>query len=201
MPFKDKMKQLEYIRQYYARPEIKLRRSIYRRTKYSEDPSYREKVKAKVKLYQQTYDKVPNSRYRLDIDYRERKRQKTRDYQRQLRELARADPTNPRVQRFVKYRKKYGSEHQKTTREALKTRAYAVHGTKCVLCDLDCVKAKMRIEFHEVNGKPHPSNHLRRVINHPEDYAPLCHNCHHMVSRIVKVFKLSWKEIIALKPK
>lgn len=138
---------------------------------------------------------MQDTRYRDSPDYKERKSQYMRDYQRKLRELAKTNPEHPRAKRYLEYRKKYQRErHQK-----LREKALSLFGSKCFLCEVDCKATNTKLELHEIHGKRHLNEHLLKATKNPKDYAPLCIHCHRMVSRMMRVFCLTWQDILALK--
>lgn len=68
-------------------------------------------------------------------------------------------------------------------------------GTICILCGKNPVK---RVQIHEIYGKRHPRR-LKYYLEHKEDFVCLCYQCHRMVHRMMKVFGVSWKDILSFK--
>jgi len=80
--------------------------------------------------------------------------------------------------------------HQQVREFALKT-----FGTVCCLCGSECGE---KIEIHEIHGNEHPVA-IEYYIEHKDDFAPTCYECHRETHRLMKTLGLSWKDILALK--
>jgi len=94
--------------------------------------------------------------------------------------------------------KKHSQSHKqrlKELRQQVREIALRTFGTICCLCGLECGE---KIELHEIHGKRHPRN-VEYYVEHKDDFAPTCYQCHRMVHRLMKTFGLSWNDILALK--
>lgn len=108
------------------------------------------------------------------------------------------------------YRAKHANQRRlqgQKRRAEIRKRRIDVFGEVCALCgEKNFIGApKLGYILHEIHGKPHYNeNHrskeamLRDSLKHPEDFAPLCIADHKMVHRLMKVFGLSWEDILNL---
>jgi endo-1,4-beta-mannosidase len=128
-----------------------------------------------------------------------KKKKYTREYHAALRELVRYHPNDPKAQRYAKRRREYSLKYSKLVRQQLRIQAINIHGTVCKLCGIDCAKENIRLEFHQIYGVKHSPNHIRDVINKPQNYAPLCARCHRSISWMMKAFNLDWASILKMK--
>lgn len=163
MPYKDREKQRQYQKQYYAQPDVKERRrkrqKHWDRTRYYNDPAYREKMKAKSKEYQAKH----KEKYATDVVFRQKKIHAV-------------------------------NERSKTVRVNGKEAVLKLLGDSCILCN-----KKEKINFHEIHGKRHPYYNWNYHLEHIDDFKTLCTGCHTMVHRMIRVFNLTWDEILNLK--
>ena len=195
MPYKNKDKMREYQREYSKRPKTKQKRRQQRRERYRNDTGYRERLKIRSKKYQDEHDKKPNTQYRRDSNYREKKLKYMRDYQRKLRQLTRDDPTNPKAQAFLQYRRKYQKQDKAKRTNVAKTELIKLIGANCLLC------GRGKVVYHQIHGQRHPYLNFSYQVKHKDDFAPLCPSCHIMVHRMMRLFAVSWKTILNLKNK
>lgn len=72
-------------------------------------------------------------------------------------------------------------------------------GYRCALCGKDCRGYEGRsangLQFHEKNHKPHPSCDWWYILKHLNDFIPLCHRCHMIVSQMKAVFGITFDEL------
>lgn len=63
-------------------------------------------------------------------------------------------------------------------------------GRKCFICNREV----LRIHRHEINGEKHSSDPLY-ILEHINDFCPLCSTCHQTVHRCMKYLHLTWIEL------
>lgn len=169
------------------------------KARYAEDQDYREKMREKSRQYRRNHPNLYKN-----VQYRQQKLAYMNERLRELRELEKIDPQNPQVQDFRNYHREYSRVKQAIQRRKLRQKVLHIFGTKCCLCGIECavfIKKGIKLEMHEIHGIRHPNNNDKHVIEHKEDYAPLCTPCHRMVSRMMKLFGLNWQQILSLKNK
>ncbi|MGY5854334.1 MAG: hypothetical protein RTU92_12260 [Candidatus Thorarchaeota archaeon] len=89
----------------------------------------------------------------------------------------------------------HGSNSQRIEAKALREQLF---GNNCKICNKDCSNGILAI--HRKDGAPHKSKKLwhpdeLRKLN-PEEWAPLCPRCHHMVTWLSEFLEMSWNQII-----
>lgn len=82
-----------------------------------------------------------------------------------------------------KHRKKY-NERRRNQNIIIRKKLYQILGNKCIICGVTSNKPK-GIIFHEIHGKPHKDNPYY-ILNHIEDFVPLCKNCHSTYHRFIR---------------
>jgi len=88
-------------------------------------------------------------------------------------------------------------EKRKKRRQELKEEMERTFGTSCIFCNR-VKKGRIRIHLHEIHGKKHtPSRSY--ILAHKEEFRALCTTCHHGVHWLMRVFGLTWEEIVGLK--
>jgi predicted HNH restriction endonuclease len=71
-------------------------------------------------------------------------------------------------------------------------------GNKCYICG-----STKNICFHEIYGKFHQTSDFRYIINHKEDFVPLCNHHHvalHRIARAIgaKTLHIDWNKVFEL---
>lgn len=106
-----------------------------------------------------------------------------------------------------KYKREYMREWRRKNRKKVRRymreryrenrkRVLEILGQKCIICGEEHKKSGWIrfIQYHEIRGKKHESDPLY-ILNHIEDFVPLCVNCHKGVHFTMKYLGLSWDEI------
>jgi hypothetical protein len=132
-------------------------------------------------------------------EYRKKKAKYNREYQRKYRPKYR---TKPEVQAKMREYQRNRNKKQNQERRRIQESTLGKH---CALCDSvpnDKVDKGGRLqhylEYHEIYGKKHPLT-LKYFLEHKDDFVPLCKLCHKVVHHLMKVFGLTWKDMLALK--
>jgi len=70
-------------------------------------------------------------------------------------------------------------------------------GDRCILCG-KTPQTNQGFAFHEIYGEKHPysgSSRLKYILEHPEDFVPLCRKCHTGVHFCMKFLGLTWNDL------
>ena len=96
------------------------------------------------------------------------------------------------------YQRNRGSilKKRKIRREKLKEEMKHAFGESCIFCNR-LTKGHIR-NIHEIHGKMHTMSRPY-ILAHKEDFRTLCSTCHHGVHWLMRVFGLTWEEIVRLK--
>lgn len=136
---------------------------------------------------------------------REQRKQKKRKYYRQFRnnpekwrELLQ-ERKKKRKEQPEKHRKWQKASYQRNKQKRKKTRIERrkrikeLLGAKCFFCSHE----DTHIECHEIYGKKHPSTG-KYILDHLDDFIPLCNWCHSAVHWCMKYLGLSWNQILEM---
>jgi predicted HNH restriction endonuclease len=97
------------------------------------------------------------------------------------------------------HRIRYLERHRinaRRTNEKYNKKIVSLLGNKCLICGYS--PNNYRIHAHEIHGNPHSSSRLY-IINHQEDFAPLCKSCHSFTHFCMRFLGLSWNDITRLR--
>jgi len=94
------------------------------------------------------------------------------------------------VEKYLKYHREYQRKFKKRQNEKIKK----ILGDNCFFCGF---KPKRRISAHEIHGNKH-SETSSYILNHIEDFVPLCSYCHRAVHFCMNFLDLSWEDILML---
>lgn len=70
--------------------------------------------------------------------------------------------------------------------EKLRGELLAILGDKCFLCGRKVGRGRLGICFHEKHGKPHNYTNFKYILEHIEDFIPLCRSCHFTLHSFAK---------------
>jgi predicted HNH restriction endonuclease len=116
-----------------------------------------------------------------------REYQKNPEHKKRHRELCRKNQKlyyKRHKSKILNYQKDYKIKYRKKRREKL----LKVFGDKCSICG-----SNHNIHLHEIYGKNH-SYSLTYVLNHKEDFIPLCYYCHRAWHHILRANPKLWIE-------
>jgi len=122
---------------------------------------YPEKYEKWYKKYQEEHKRETLERIRK---WRKNNKEKYNASQKRWREKNK--------ERLKLYHKKRRLEQRKKLLEAL--------GDNCMLCGFKESKGR-KIQFHEIYGSDHPYNKGVYILEHKDDFVPLCHKCHNFI--------------------
>lgn len=91
---------------------------------------------------------------------------------------------------YAKNRTKILEKHKLKDIE-FKRKLEKVIDNKCVLCG-----STKRLCYHEIHGKQHPSR--KYVLDHYEDFVPLCSGCHIGIHRFIRRGKINIELLVQL---
>jgi hypothetical protein len=83
------------------------------------------------------------------------------------------------------YAEKYYKEDSEKIKEIL--------GSLCILCG-----SSKRVCLHEIHGKRHITLKYY-ILQHIEDFIPLCFNCHNSLHKMSKTKNINWKKFFELR--
>jgi len=147
--------------------------------------------------YKERRNRLYRERYANDPQFRERKRAYMREYQRTIRDLAKTDPEHPKVRKWLERQRRYRKKQWLKEKQALDKLA----GDVCSLCGIEYKHQSKRrrfINLHNIHNKKH-SKKLAYMLEHKEEFVPLCRLCHDTVHRMNQLFGLTWDDILLLK--
>ena len=93
---------------------------------------------------------------------------------------------------YYQKRRKKILESKKEQDEKLKVKLRELVGFKCVICE-----SEINLLFHEIHGKPHKPR--KYILEHYQDFIPLCRNCHQCLHSFANKQKLNPKILEFLK--
>lgn len=74
----------------------------------------------------------------------------------------------------------------------LKKRVEKILGINCIICD------SPKRYYHEIRGKPHKNNNYRYIMEHIEDFVPICYTCHRCLHYILNLDRKNYKNFLEL---
>lgn len=114
-----------------------------------------------------------------------RQKQSMKEWRLRNREKLREYDRNRRTPERLEYLR--GKAKERSKKQMMKIRN--VLGDKCVFCG-----SKENICYHEIYGKKHVTS-KQYILEHLEDFVPLCYGCHRGTHFCMKQLKLTWKQI------
>lgn len=134
-------------------------------------PNFRKENYAKNR--EKLREKAREAYYRdREKNLRRMKKYRNRNHEERKRKRRMNYATN--VEKYRKYQREWSKKRRKEVEKII--------GTQCLICG-----STKKVCFHEIHGKPHPHARYRYVLNHPEDFVPLCFDCHEALHRYVKI--------------
>lgn len=96
---------------------------------------------------------------------------------------------------YAKVHREYQLKWKRNMRMKIEERI----GNKCRFCGFQGT-LKRRISAHEIHGNSH-SETPTYILNHSEDFVPLCKFCHRSIHFCMRYLGLTWNDILQLMEK
>ena len=157
----------DYYQEYYSRPEIKEKRKSYLK-----------------KYYEEHHEKLLPQGHEYYIKHRLSTIRNSSIWQKTHLSIHAVNCKNYRL-KHKEHIKNHGKEYRANLRAELISKILALFPTPtCVLCGQKDASSATGVTFHEKHGKKHDYQSIRKlyyIIEHHEDFVPLCKKCHNKV--------------------